>query len=352
MDPLSQAVFGAAVAQSLPQKTASHLTERKLWLRDALIIGGLSGLAPDLDVLIRSASDPLLAIEYHRHFTHSLFVAPLMALFSTFVLWPFFKKKYLFKEIYLWALAGAATHGFLDACTSYGTHLFWPLSTGRQSWSIISIIDPLFTLPLVILCLMAWRKGASKFSRYALIWVLVYLSFGVVQHHRASDYYKQSLKTQEKSQLDVLVKPTIANLWLWRGISVFEDSYQVDGIRLGIFQDSKLYSGKVYRKFDFEPPWDSYSQDSKVIKDLGRFEFFSEGLIYQLPENDFLIGDLRYSLLPHSIEPLWVVELNKDQDPDKSLDFYHTRTITPGKKDLFYKMLLGQEIKQEELDAY
>ena len=41
-----------------------------------LSVGGLAALAPDLDVLIRSETDPLLAIEHHRGFTHSLAVIP------------------------------------------------------------------------------------------------------------------------------------------------------------------------------------------------------------------------------------------------------------------------------------
>src|SRR5690606_29471703 len=45
---------------------------RKTWW-----LGALGGMAPDLDVIIRSASDPLLALEYHRHFTHSLAFIPI-----------------------------------------------------------------------------------------------------------------------------------------------------------------------------------------------------------------------------------------------------------------------------------
>jgi len=36
------------------------------------MLGFLSGMAPDLDILIRSSTDPLLSLEYHRQFTHFL----------------------------------------------------------------------------------------------------------------------------------------------------------------------------------------------------------------------------------------------------------------------------------------
>ena len=52
---------------------------------------------------------------------------------------------------------GYSTHGLLDACTSYGTQLFWPFSNERISWNNISIVDPLFTIPVLILVVIAIR---------------------------------------------------------------------------------------------------------------------------------------------------------------------------------------------------
>lgn len=69
MDPLSQAVIGAGLAMCFVRR------ER---LRTACVAGALGGMAPDLDILIRSAEDPLLALEYHRHFTHSLVMIPII----------------------------------------------------------------------------------------------------------------------------------------------------------------------------------------------------------------------------------------------------------------------------------
>ena len=67
MDPLTHAVLGAACAQVVLQKQ----DKRNAWL-----VGALAAMAPDLDIVIRSASDPLLPLIYHRHFTHSLIFAP------------------------------------------------------------------------------------------------------------------------------------------------------------------------------------------------------------------------------------------------------------------------------------
>ena len=80
MDPISQAAIGAAAAQSCTRADR---------LRHALLIGCLAGMAPDLDVLIRSAEDPLLFLEYHRQFTHSLFFVPIGASLCALALYPF-----------------------------------------------------------------------------------------------------------------------------------------------------------------------------------------------------------------------------------------------------------------------
>ena len=118
MDPISQGTVGAAFAQSTANK--------KNILRIG-IIGFLAGLAPDLDVLIRSTDDPILFLEYHRQFSHSLFFIPFGSLFVALLIFPLVKGSMGFKTVYLASFLGYATHGLLDACTSYGTQLFWPL---------------------------------------------------------------------------------------------------------------------------------------------------------------------------------------------------------------------------------
>ena len=72
MDPVSQGVVGAA---------ASQLVSSRREKVEAAGIGFLAGLAADIDVIFRSSVDPLLFLEYHRHFTHALVFIPVGALF-------------------------------------------------------------------------------------------------------------------------------------------------------------------------------------------------------------------------------------------------------------------------------
>ena len=143
MDPLSHAVLGATLSQSVAGKKSNQLS--------TMIIGALAGMAADLDVLIRSETDPLLFLDFHRQFTHSIAFIPLGALVCALVFYYFWfnrrwsKVKLSFFQVYLFSFLGYAAHGFLDANTSYGTQLLWPFSNERFAWDTVSIIDPLLT---------------------------------------------------------------------------------------------------------------------------------------------------------------------------------------------------------------
>ena len=54
-----------------------------------------------------------------------------------------------YRQVWFIALLGYGTNGLLDACTTYGTLLLWPFSNARIAWNNVSVIDPLFTLPLL-----------------------------------------------------------------------------------------------------------------------------------------------------------------------------------------------------------
>ena len=109
MDPLSQAVLGASLPVALTRKSEA---------KTALICGALAGMLPDLDVFIASKADPLLALEFHRQFTHSLLFIPLGGLIAALCFKYILRMKLSLTRIYWYSLLGYATHGLLDACTT------------------------------------------------------------------------------------------------------------------------------------------------------------------------------------------------------------------------------------------
>jgi len=111
LDLLTQGLLGGVVALSVANKKES---------RSAAVTGFAAALVADADVLIGASGDPLLNLEFHRHFTHSLIFIPVGALIAALLLWPLLRKRLGFRRIYGYALLGYATSGLLDACTSYG----------------------------------------------------------------------------------------------------------------------------------------------------------------------------------------------------------------------------------------
>ena len=96
MDPVSQGL-GTTLSGAFAQKKE---------IRFASFCGFIGGIAPDIDILIRSDSNPLLFIEYHRHFTHSLVFVPFGGLIVSFFLYLIFFKKINFKTVFFFTTLG------------------------------------------------------------------------------------------------------------------------------------------------------------------------------------------------------------------------------------------------------
>ena len=164
MDPVTQGAFGAIFAQTISNK-------KKILIGS--IVGFCAGLAPDLDIFIRSTSDPLLKLEYHRQFTHSLIFIPIGALIVTFFSRILFKKYLSWGETYFFSLLGFATHGLLDACTSYGTQLLWPFSDERISWNYISVVDPFLSIPVILSIILAIIMKNKLITLFGILYIFI-----------------------------------------------------------------------------------------------------------------------------------------------------------------------------------
>lgn len=309
MDPLSQAVTGAALA---------GLFSRKPKLRPALLLGALGGMAADLDIFIRSDTDPLLALEYHRHFTHSIFFAPIGGLICAAALWlvPWVKNRVSFMQSYAYCFLGYATHGLLDACTSYGTRLYWPFSDTRVSWDSIGIIDLFFTLPVLILLITASVKYSRRCVVIASVWGMAYLGLGFAQHHRAVALTEAWLAAQNIPHEQLALRPTIGNLWLWRIVykDTTQNRWQAHALRLPFWGESATYKpGETAAIFD-DKMLTKYPEDTTTGNDIRRFAFFSNDYLsyHPLPEGGFYIGDMRYAISPDSAKPLWGIQPGDD----------------------------------------
>lgn len=331
MDLLTQGLLGGVMALAVA-RNREH--------RCAAVAGGFAGLLADADILIRSSADPLLTLEFHRHFSHALVFIPIGACIAYVLLWPWFRRRLPALHLYGYCLAGYSLSGVLDACTSYGTHLFWPFSETRIAWNIIAIIDPVFTLLLLLGVILAWRGYRSRIALLSLVLCGAYLGLGWLQQQRVQYHAAQLAQSRGHIMSQQIAKPTLGNLLLWRSVYVAQQRIYVDAIRMGVLGKVQIFPGDSLAQVSLAQDFPGLAQDSRLYRDLVRFTNFSDGWVAFDPQRSNVLGDVRYSMLPNSVNPLWGIEFDPDRvEQAVSLQFFRERD--PAIRAAFVQMLLG-----------
>jgi inner membrane protein len=332
MDPLSQGVVGATLAQNGSSRRQ---------LVAAALLGGLGGMAADLDVLIRSDIDPLLFLEYHRQFTHSLVFIPLGGLLCALVLHlPLGRRQGIsFLTTLLFCTLGYATHALLDTCTTYGTQLLWPFSDARFAWNTISIIDPLFTLPILAAVVVAAVKQQPRWAQFALLWGIAYMGAGLWQRNAAVEMGHALAAQRGHQPVRLEAKPSFANIMLWKIVYETSDNFYVDAVRTGFWP--RVFTGDSVPRLDVERdlPW--LEPGSQQAQDVERFRWFSNGYIAKDPQVENRVIDIRYSLLPNEVAPLWSIELNPGAGPEEHVGYRVHREPSGERAGKLWSMLGG-----------
>ena len=332
MDILTQGLLGSAVAQS-----GANTKHTKL----ATLIGFFSGLLADADVFIRSSADPLLSVEYHRHFTHSIFFIPIGALIACLVFYPLLKQYLGIKQLYYYCLLGYLFSGTLDLCTSYGTYWLWPLFDERFALHIIGIVDLFFTPVLLIAVILCLFKKNPMYARIGLIICVTYLAIGFVQLHRATLIAENLIAERNHHGQRLLVKPSPGTLFLWRSVYEHDDHYYTDAIHVSWKQ--RVYEGESIERYRPERDLPHLNPTSLLARDIQRFTKFSDGYIAASPENPLIIGDMRYALLPNSTKPLWGITIDP-QNPSTHVQYAFYRRNNERDRQIFVRMMLGKNI--------
>lgn len=328
MDPISHGALAASCAQS---------NARGERLVAAAAVAALAGIVPDLDLLIRSASDPLVLLEYHRHFTHSLVIAPLGALLCAALAHRFARARLSFAATYLFSLIGYASHCLLDACTSYGTLLFWPISDTRVALSIVAVVDPLFTAPVLGLAALALARRKVRYARLAAIWALAYLGLGLLQHGRAATAARSTALARGQPPQRLVVKPALGSLLLWKTIYEHDGRYYVDAVRVA--GGVTVYPGDSIAALDVAAQFPWLDAGSQQARDLERFRRVSEGLLAVSTAQPDRVIDLRYSMVPNEIASFWAIELDPTAGRDAHVGWVTTTHGTPAQALRLLSML-------------
>lgn len=339
MDPVTHTALGMA---------CGLLVSPSRHRRAGALAGLAAGLLPDADIFLRSASDPLFSLEYHRHFTHSFAFSPVLMVIAVGIaggLRRLFRRPANWSALWLPALIGVWSHIFCDLWTSYGTRAWWPFSQERSALDWVSVIDPLLTLPLLVLTIVAVAKKSVRPAAWGLGWVSLYLALAIVQGARAGAALKGLMAERGHTAERQTVKPSFGNILLWRGIYQYQGRYFSTAIRCGLGA-VQLREGESVAALS--PPvmdhdWESFPAGSTQLNDLARFTHFSDGWVAWHPTESNVIGDMRYAQLPHQMAPLWGIGLDTTQ-PERHVRYLTFRNTTAEAWKELWAMICGEGI--------
>src|SRR5690606_13044869 len=287
MDSLTQIVLGAAVGEAVLGKKIGN---------KAMLYGAIAGTIPDLDVFVNSFTVTVSALEIHRGVTHSIlfsiFFAPIFGwLVSRFERYKNVKD---WSWLFFWCLL---THPLLDAFTTWGTQLFWPLNI-RVAFKTIFVIDPLYTVPFIVFLILAmFQKPTSRKRRFynnmGLILSTSYLAITLLLKWYTYTKFEEALMEQNIAYTQIDTRPTPMNTILWSANVATKDAFLIGS----------------YSLFDSQPiVFNSYPKNHELIADFTdnvkmqrMISIAKQWYLITEKNGELYFNDLRFGLL--SMEP-------------------------------------------------
>jgi len=223
MDSISQAALGAAVGEAVLGRQAGY--RAALW-------GAVAGTIPDLDVVAYPLMDEVTRLGWHRGYSHSIMFTLAGAVLLAWLISKI-HKRYATRKEWTWLVFLAFfTHILLDSFTVYGTQLFLPFSRYMVGFNTIAIIDPLYTLPLLIglILALAFKRSSRKrriFNYLGLGLSTAYLLLTVGVKFHVNDMVEKSLESENIVYERYMTAPTIFNAVLWRATAEVEGGFEI-----------------------------------------------------------------------------------------------------------------------------
>ena len=207
--------------------------------------------------------------------------------------------------------------------------------------NIISIIDPVFTVTLLSTLILGLRLNTRRVAPVGLLVCASYLGLGFVQVQRAEGVAAELRASRGHVPVKSVVKPTLANLVLWRSVYVHEQRIYVDAIRVGFLRGTQVFPGESVEQFTLEKALPGLEATSVLHGDIQRFRHFSDDYLALDLTQANVLGDIRYSLLPTSAKPLWGIVMQPGR-PSLHADYRFFRETTNELRQIFINQLLGR----------
>jgi len=283
MDSLTQLVFGAAIGEAVLGKKLGN---------KAVLWGAAAGSLSDMDVIPGMFLDTPDKLLFHRGFSHSLVFVILATLFFAWLFSKIYKQKQISRKEWLFyfglIFAGSI---LIDALTTYGTQLLWPLKY-RFEFNTLFVVDPLFTLPLLItlIWLMFKRRdsaGRKRLSNIGLIIAGGYLLLTIVNKQVINSVFRNALENQGLTYTRMLSNPTPLNQLLWTAVAETDTGFLI-GFYSHFDKDKNV-------KFTSLPKNNHLLDDLTHDTGVQNILRFTKGFYTVEPDSTgFMVNDLRF----------------------------------------------------------
>lgn len=187
------------------------------------------------------------------------------------------------------------THWLIDACTAYGTQIFEPFSRYRVAFNNISIVDPLYTVPLIIgLILASKMKTGQLRSKVNLVGIglsSLYMAFTFYAKTVANGVFEQELDRAGIAYTRYTSYPSIFNTILWQITAETEDAFYYGYYSL-LKEDKKVKFLKLPKNHDRIEKYRS-EEFFQIL------EWFASGYynIIETSDGALIFNNLRFGLM-------------------------------------------------------
>jgi inner membrane protein len=285
MDSLSQLALGAAVGVAVMGRRTA-VWKAALW-------GGLAGTLPDLDAFL-DHGDAVRNMTYHRAESHALFWQTLASPVLAWIASRVHGEADRFRRWWLALWLALVTHPLLDTMTVYGTQLLLPFTDRPFGVGSIFIIDPLYTLALLVgvgVALARRTHAGLGWNRWGLVLSTGYLAWSALAQAHVRSLAEETLAARGTPAQRLLVTPTAFNTVLWRVVAMREDGYE-EGFH-------SLLDGAGPIRFEHFPTDRALERSLDDLWAVQRIAWFSRGF-YKVHQQDgrAFITDLRMGQEP------------------------------------------------------
>ncbi|WP_419913275.1 metal-dependent hydrolase [Hoeflea sp.] len=299
MDSLTQFTLGAAVS--------ALCLGKKLGPRKSALLGGILGTVPDLDVFL-PFDNPVDAFVLHRGWTHSFFIHALATpVVGEILVRSIGALRESRARVWLTVFLCFTTHAIIDAMTVYGTRIFWPFDPDPVGVGSIFIIDPLYTVPLLIVVIWAFFSAnwTSRFQSWlvaALIFSTSYMGLSIALQAHVENRAETIFADAGIDARNVFAIAGPFNTIVWKVIGQEDDRYH--NLYISLF-DEDDEQARVYT----HPTRSDLTACLEGNDAFEKLRWFSRGYFgTALQGGKVVISDLRMGLTPSYVFRFAVAE--------------------------------------------